>query len=80
VKGWVIPPKKSAAFVGLLVVEAVLDLYYEEPHDPLFLPVVSASMSGPANCWRTCSSRCREDRATPSAATTSTSEGAWHTC
>ena len=35
-KGWVIPPRKSAAFVWRM--EAVLDLY-EEPHDPL-LPVV----------------------------------------
>ncbi len=35
-KGWVIPPRKSAAFVWRM--EAVLDLY-EEPHDPLF-PVV----------------------------------------
>jgi hypothetical protein len=36
VKGWVIPPKKSAVFVWRM--EAVLDLY-EEPHNPLF-PVV----------------------------------------
>jgi hypothetical protein len=36
VKGWVIPPRKSAAFVWRM--EAVLDLY-EVPYDPLF-PVV----------------------------------------
>src|SRR5215216_5250174 len=31
-KGWVIPPKKNAAFVWRM--EAVLDLY-EDPYDPL---------------------------------------------
>ena len=35
-KGWVIPPRQSAAFVWRM--EEILDLY-EEPHDPLF-PVV----------------------------------------
>ncbi len=75
-KGWVIPPRRSAAFVWRM--EAVLDLY-EEPHDPLF-PVVCFDERPCQLLADVLEPLPREDRASPSAATTSTSEGARHTC